>query len=83
MKDYFRSSIIKAQITRQIPKTRFRPTIYSLYQFQGNTNINLNSSTENQLNPNESEINIPNERNQNYASNGLDRMEKMVILLIK
>ena len=46
--------------------------IDSLYQFQGNTNINLNSSTENQLNPNESEINIPNERNQNYDSNGLD-----------
>ena len=46
--------------------------IDSLYQFQGNTNINLNSSTENQLNPNESEMNVPNERNQNYASNGLD-----------
>ena len=46
--------------------------IDSLYQIQGNTNINLNSSTENQLNPNESEMNVPNERNQNYASNGLD-----------
>ena len=46
--------------------------IDSLYQIQGNTNINLNSSTENQLNPNESEIDILNERNQNYASNGLD-----------
>ena len=46
--------------------------IDSLYQIQGNTNINLNSSTENQLNPNESEMNIPNERNQNYASDGSD-----------
>ena len=46
--------------------------IDSLYQIQGNTNINLNSSTENQLNPNESEMNVPNERNQNYASDGLD-----------